>query len=440
MGNWHRPYQTAIIIKKIKHDVNPLELYEQELSLGWTESSTFRFYWANLRNRVKKLTGLSVYSYIKLDTINYRNFIKNKEYKINAMARKKIEQTKKFDYKKAFKKLDRDELIIIIESLKERIDQLEQEKEEQQKIKSKCLTAITIKENFKKSKKRFNKSLICYFLDLSRRTLNDKILKNNIFESRKIRKDSISTTSLLCSLVWDSFSNSNGIYGQRRVHKDIINKGFNYTLSVVSSAIRRCKLYANELKVQKKKYELKNISFPSCYLVSKNNLINYKPGEIFSIDFFQIETIEGKMWLHGARDIISGKIEFLELCDDQTIKTVLKHYRKLPMTTKIINTDHGLCYLSYEVQDYLKSKNILQSVGIVGCLYHNRWIEDFWKRIKYEWFTIYPMNKVTLLELHLKIKKYIDFFNNSRLSKFSGSWNIQLKIDNEYKINSGQFI
>ena len=54
------------------------------------------------------------------------------------MARKKLEQTKKNDYKKAFKKLDRDELIIIIESLKEHIDQLEQEKEEQQKIKSKC--------------------------------------------------------------------------------------------------------------------------------------------------------------------------------------------------------------------------------------------------------------------------------------------------------------
>ena len=49
------------------------------------------------------------------------------------MARKKLEQTKKFDYKKAFKKLDRDELIIIIESLKERIDQLEQEKEKPRK-------------------------------------------------------------------------------------------------------------------------------------------------------------------------------------------------------------------------------------------------------------------------------------------------------------------
>ena len=41
------------------------------------------------------------------------------------------------------------------------------------------------------------------------------------------------------------------------------------------------------------------------------------------------------------------------------------------MTTKIINTDHGSSYLSYEGQDYLKSRNILQSVGIVGCSYHN---------------------------------------------------------------------
>ena len=46
------------------------------------------------------------------------------------MARKKLEQTKKFDYKKAFKKLEREELIIIIESLKERIYQLEKEKED----------------------------------------------------------------------------------------------------------------------------------------------------------------------------------------------------------------------------------------------------------------------------------------------------------------------
>ena len=89
IGNWHRPYQTAIIIKKIQHDVNLIELYERELSLRWTESSTFKFYWRNLKNRVKKLTGLSVYSYIKWDTINYRNLVKNKEYKINAMPRKK---------------------------------------------------------------------------------------------------------------------------------------------------------------------------------------------------------------------------------------------------------------------------------------------------------------------------------------------------------------
>ncbi len=53
MGNWHRPYQMGIIIKKIQYDVNLLELYEQELSLGWTKSSTFKFYWENLKNRVK---------------------------------------------------------------------------------------------------------------------------------------------------------------------------------------------------------------------------------------------------------------------------------------------------------------------------------------------------------------------------------------------------
>ncbi|MBU3830921.1 MAG: hypothetical protein H9897_02090 [Candidatus Ureaplasma intestinipullorum] len=60
MGNWRRRTKQQLLLKKIQHDVNPLELYEQELSLGWTESSTFRFYWGNLKNRIKKLTVLSV--------------------------------------------------------------------------------------------------------------------------------------------------------------------------------------------------------------------------------------------------------------------------------------------------------------------------------------------------------------------------------------------
>lgn len=211
-------------------------------------------------------------------------------------------------------------------------------------------------------------------------------------------------------------------------------------MSVISSTMRRCRLYANEISVKKLKYEIKNTLYKTDYLVSKDKLANYKPGEVFSIDFSQIDTLNGKMGIHGARDVITGKIEFLELCLDQKIETVLKHYKKLPNTTKIINTDHGSSYLSYDVQKYLLERNIKQSLGNVGCSNDNRWIEDFWKRIKYEWFTVYLTNNISLLEVSNNIERYVDFFNNKRLSKYSGKWDIPIKIENSYKINSGQFI
>lgn len=92
------------------------------------------------------------------------------------------------------------------------------------------------------------------------------------------------------------------------------------------------------------------------------------------------------------------------------------------------------------MQKYLLERNIKQSLGNVGCSYDNRWIEDFWKRIKYEWFTVYPTNNISLLEVSNNIERYVDFFNNKRLSKYSGKWDIPIKIENSYKINSGQFI
>ena len=415
-------------------------MYEYEYSLGWSDASTFSYYWENLKDRIIKLTGRNVYSYIKLDTINYRKFIESRNSYLSIMAKKNQKKSREEVRKELYEKLDKEDIWIINEAYEERIRELEEELEKQKKIKSKCLTVIKIQSNYKRYKRRFNKTLICDVVDIARRTFNDKLKKANLFTDRKIRKDSISNTPLLCALVWDSFSKSNGVYGQRRVHQDIKNKGYNYSLSVISSTMRRCYLYANELKVKKSKYEIKDTTFNASYLVSNKHLINYKPGEAFSIDFSQIETSHGKMWLHGARDIITGKIEFLELCSDQTIKTVLSHYKKLPNTTKVINTDHGSSYLSYEVQKYLSSKNIKQSVGNVGCSYHNRWIEDFWKRIKYEWFTIFPTSNISISEVSYNIDRYVEFFNNTRLSKFTGNWNIPINVHNSYKINSGQFI
>lgn len=79
MGKWHTPTQVALMLKKIQLDIPMKILYEWEYSMGWTDTSVASSYWRNTKERIFKLTGNSVYSYIKPNTINYINMINGKK-------------------------------------------------------------------------------------------------------------------------------------------------------------------------------------------------------------------------------------------------------------------------------------------------------------------------------------------------------------------------
>lgn len=439
MGQWHRPSQVALIIKKIQLDTPLKQLYEFEWDMGWTESSTYDNWLRNTKDRIEKLTGRSLHSFINPYTINYMN-VKRSLHGYGVKMAKKYKKISEEERKKILRELDKEDLVIINQAYEERIKELEEEISKQKKIKSKCITFYKIEEIYNDHNRRMYKEKICIILGISRRTLNDKLHKKNIFSERKIRSNAIASTPLLSALVSDIYFSSNGVYGQRRVHEEIKRRGYHYSLGVVSSTMRRTKLYANEVKTTHKKYEDKNVEFNGNYLITDELIKSSKPGEVFSIDFSQIETSCGKMWLHAARDIVTRKIEFLYLCDNQSAETVLSHYRQLPETTKIVNTDHGASYLSYKVQEYLSSRKIKQSTGGVGCSYHNRWIEDFWKRIKNEWFTKYPTRLIKNHEVQLNMTNYVEFHNNKRLTKIDGKWFTPTEYEKNLYNESGQFI
>ena len=131
MGKWHRPYQTAIIIKKIQQDIDPRELYDYEFSLGWTEASEFTYYWKNLKKRVLRLTGRDIYSFINSSTINYISFLNERKKYLSNMAKKKSNTISKEERRKLLEQLDKEDLIIINEAYEKRIKDLENEIAEQ---------------------------------------------------------------------------------------------------------------------------------------------------------------------------------------------------------------------------------------------------------------------------------------------------------------------
>lgn len=422
MGIWHSPTQIALTLKKIQLDISIKDIYEWEYNLGWTDSSTLEHFWNNTKERVLKLTGKTVFSFIKPNTINYRNVILGRKNYLIKMA-KQSKKVNKEERKKLYDKFSKEELTLIIEAFEERIEELEKEKKEHEKIKSKCLTYIKINDIFKKNNKKIKKYLICKILSLSKRTLNNKIKNESIYLDKKIRKDSIINSCHFIALVNKAFNDNNFIYGHRRIYKILQDHNINCCLRTVANAMKQYNLYAAERFSKKKVYELKWTKNPGQYLLSKEHLLNYSIDEVYSIDFSQIKTSSGTMWMHAARDVISGKILFCKLVDNQKKETVIEHFKKyLPNTSKVINTDYGTSYLSYDVQNLISLKNIKHSLGRVGNSYDNRWIEDFWKRIKYEWFTQYPTEHLSNEYVQMLIDKYIHFFNFERLALKNNSW------------------
>lgn len=421
MGKWHTPTQIGLTLKKIELDIPLKDIYEWEYNLGWTDCSTVDTFWTNTKERVLKLTGKTVFSFIKSNTISYRNVIFSRRNYLIKMSKKSKELTKE-EKKKLYDKFSKDELILIIEAFEERVKEMEEEKKDHERVKSKCLTYIKINELFRNNNRKINKQTICKILSLSKRTLNNKLNNDSLYIDKKVRKDSIVNSCFFAAMVNKIFNDSNYIYGHRRIYKILTKYNINCSLRTVANAMKQYNLYAAERYSKKRVYELKCTNNPGTYLLSNDQLLNYSFGEVYSIDFSQIKTASGIMWMHAARDVISGKVLFCKLVDNQKKEIVLEHFKLLPKTTKVINTDYGSNYLSYDVQAFLNLNKIKHSLGRVGCSYDNRWIEDFWKRIKYEWFTQYPTEHLSNDYVQLLINNYISFFNFERLTLKNDSW------------------
>lgn len=424
MGKWHRPYQIALIIKKIQHDISPKKIYEYEKSMGWTNANTLDHFWFNTKERIYKLTGKSFLDYIKPNTISYINHKKYWYWLEENMAKNIVKELYSKNFKEKIDKLDKEDLLIIIESYKEVIKELEDElnkkKQERNKIKAKLV--YKTKNKFKAINKRFYIERVCLAIGIPKRTFNDQYKKQNILSNRKLNVKAKCNSPLAISRIVDCFMNNYGVYGIKRVYEELVRNGTPYHYWIIRKTLRTLGLYANEVKVNPKFYEIKDTSIKKEYIPFKESLNNFKKGELFSIDFTEIQTKFGRAWLHGAVDIVTREILFIFLCFDQKKETVLKHYKYLPSSTKAINTDYGSSYLSKDVQEYLESRNIKQSLGRVGVSYDNRWIENLWKRLKYEWLSIYPLDNCCYHEIKIIIKNYINYYNNQRLTKIDGVW------------------
>ena len=156
-----------------------------------------------------------------------------------------------------------------------------------------------------------------------------------------------------------------------------------------------------------------------------------KPFEKLTTDVTQFKVCNDKVYLSPVMDLYNREIVAYSVSlspDLAQIREMLQGLtEKLPEgATPIFHSDQGWQYQHAEYQMYLKEHNIIQSMSRKGNCMDNGAMENFFGRLKVEMF--YGEKFETVEEFVHRLKEYIDYWNNERISlKLKGMSPIQYR-------------
>ena len=156
-----------------------------------------------------------------------------------------------------------------------------------------------------------------------------------------------------------------------------------------------------------------------------------KPFEKLATDVTQFKVCNDKVYLSPVMDLYNREIVAYSISLSPNLEQIREMLQgltdKLPNNaTPIFHSDQGWQYQHAEYQRYLKKHNIIQSMSRKGNCMDNGAMENFFGRLKVEMF--YGEKFETVDEFVHRLKEYIDYWNNERISlKLKGMSPVQYR-------------
>lgn len=126
---------------------------------------------------------------------------------------------------------------------------------------------------------------------------------------------------------------------------------------------------------------------------------------------------------HRTKSVISYKLSRFN--DSQLI---FNTFNNLNLNNKIIHSDHGSTYCSFDFFKMINSQNCFQSMSRIGNSLDNREVEHLFCILKNELIHHLDFKRINFNELQKIIDNYFDHYNNIRIQK-----NLGWLSPNEYK-------
>ena len=207
-------------------------------------------------------------------------------------------------------------------------------------------------------------------------------------------------------------------YGVRRVHQELVNRGFNVNHKRVQRLMHKEGLLG---KRPKEKYH----SYKGDIGKIADNVINRdfkaaEPLQKWTTDVSQFNFSWGKCYISPVLDMNTNEIISYDLSLhptlDQVKRMLEKAFDKFPdITGLIFHSDQGWQYQHAYYINELKNHGIVQSMSRKGNCYDNCIMETFFGRMKNEMYYGYEKEYSSFEEFSKAVEEYIDYYNNKRI-------------------------
>lgn len=207
-------------------------------------------------------------------------------------------------------------------------------------------------------------------------------------------------------------------YGYRRITLELHNNGINLNHKTVLKLMKSLNIRGKQRK-NEQYHSYKGEVGKVAENILNRDFTASKPFEKLTTDVTQFKVCNDKVYLSPVMDLYNREIVAYSISlspNFEQIREMLQGLtEKLPEgATPIFHSDQGWQYQHTEYQSYLKEHNITQSMSRKGNCMDNGAMENFFGRLKVEMF--YGEKFETVDEFVHRLRKYIDYWNNERIS------------------------
>lgn len=213
------------------------------------------------------------------------------------------------------------------------------------------------------------------------------------------------------------FEASDGTYGYRRIHADLVEAGTECSPELVRQVMRHESLVACQPRPFRVTTQADADAAKDMPDLVKRDFTAERPGTKFVGDITYIHTWQGFIYLATVIDCCSKKVVGWSIADHMRTELVEDALRDAAATTviepnAIWHSDRGSVYTSADFRALVASLGMRSSMGRTGVCWDNSMAESFFASLKNE--RVYRTVYATKAQARRDVIAYIEGFYNSR--------------------------